>query len=85
MTVDVTFSRGAAGASDGSFDNYQTAMIAVANALLPYRNVFFDLGNERDVTDARYISPEDAGMLATAVRVVDGQRLVTAIARRQPS
>jgi hypothetical protein len=78
MTVDVTFSYGMEGASDGGFDAYRTAMSSLTTELLPYRNLFFDLGNERDVGDSRYLSPEEVRDLAVAVRAVDPGRLVTA-------
>jgi hypothetical protein len=78
MSVDVTFGYGTPGISDGGFDNYRTAMAALASELLPYRNAWFDLGNERDVGDARYLSVEQVRDLALAVRAVDPARLVTA-------
>jgi len=78
MTVDVTFSRGNEGISDGSFDAYRTAEASLATELLPYRNVFFDLGNERDVMDTRYVSIDEVRDLAMAVRAADPDRIVTA-------
>jgi hypothetical protein len=78
MTVDVTFSLGMEGSSDGGFDNYLAAMVLMTGELTPYRSIFFDLGNERDVGDTRFISVEDVARLAAAVRAADPARLVTA-------
>jgi hypothetical protein len=78
MTVDVTFSMGMEGSSDGGFDNYLAAMVLLTNELAAYRNIFFDLGNERDVGDSRFISVDDVARLAAAVRATDPGRLVTA-------
>jgi len=78
LTVDVTFSYGNEGISDGGFEAYRTAMELLAQELLPYRHIFFDLGNERDVGDARFLSVEEVRDLAAAVRAVDPDRLVTA-------
>jgi len=78
MSVDVTSGFGTAGVSDGGFDSYRDALAALATELLPYRNAWFDLGNERDVGDARFLSVEQVRDLAVAVRAVDAARLVTA-------
>jgi hypothetical protein len=78
MTVDVTFSNGTEGISDGGFDAYRTAMELLAGELLDYRHIFFDLGNERDVGDSRFLSVDEVRDLAAAVRAVDPDRLVTA-------
>jgi hypothetical protein len=78
MTVDVTFGFGLEGLTDGGFDNYRNAMVDVAREVLPYRNAWLDLGNERDVGDSRYLSVEQVRDLAVAVRAVDPDRLVTA-------
>ncbi len=74
MVVDITFSRGR------PLRDHQAHMRAVRNvaaALKPYRNVYFDLGNERNVRDARYVSMADLAQLVATVKEVDPQRLVT--------
>lgn len=53
-------------------------MQTLAKALKPYRNVYFDVGNERDIHDARYVSKEDVGALISAVKEIDPKRLCTA-------
>lgn len=78
MTVDLTFGYGLDGLTDGGFDNYRAAMTALAGEVREYRNAWIDLGNERDVGDARYLSVEQVRDLAVAVRGVDPGRLVTA-------
>ncbi len=78
MSVDVTFGYGTPGISDRGFDSYRRAMEALTLELLAYRNAWFDLGNERDVGDARYLSVEQVRDLALAVRALDPARLVTA-------
>ncbi|MBC7287380.1 MAG: hypothetical protein H5T86_04905 [Armatimonadetes bacterium] len=75
MVVDVTFSRGR------SLPDHQAHLAAVrevARALKPYRNAYFDLANERNIRDDRYVSMEELGELREAVKAVDPGRLVTA-------
>ncbi len=76
MIVDVTFTRGPKVLKD--HQAHLQAVRVVAEALKPYRNVYFDLGNERNVRDARYVSFEDLADLRKAVKAVDPGRLVTA-------
>jgi hypothetical protein len=78
MTVDLTFAFGLEGLTDGGFDAYRAAMVALTAELGAYRNAWFDLGNERDVGDARFLSVEQVRDLALAVRAADADRLVTA-------
>lgn len=78
MTVDLTFGYGLEGLTDGGFDAYRAAMVALAGEVRAYRNAWIDLGNERDVGDARYLSVEQVRDLAAAVREVDPDRLLTA-------
>ncbi len=74
MVVDVTFSRGA---SLPTHEAHLAAARALAAALRPYRNAYFDLGNERNIGDARHVSMAELGELVSAVKQVDPDRLVT--------
>lgn len=75
MIVDVTFSRGQDLPDQAS---HLRAVRVIAEAIRPYRNAYIDLANERDVRDARYVSYEELGELAAAVRAIDPERLITA-------
>ncbi len=75
MVVDVTLHRG------GVLTTQQAHLAAVrtiASELRPWRNVYIDVANERDVRDARYVSPQECRELRDAIREIDPQRLVTA-------
>lgn len=62
----------------GSLEAHRRAMETLARELKPWRNVYFDLSNERDVRDQRYVSLGDLATLAAAVRAIDPERLLTA-------
>ena len=75
MVVDVTLHRG------GHLKSHEAHMAAartLARELAPWRNVYFDLGNERNIRDSRFVSFEECAELAAAVREVDPARLATA-------
>ncbi len=77
LVVDVTFTRD----KGGLLPDYAAHLHAVetlVNALKPYRNWYLDLANERDVQDARYVSPEELRQLRDRVHQLDPRRLVTA-------
>jgi hypothetical protein len=80
--VDVTLSRGKGVTTDGDQiadqPGHLAAVKVLETALLPYRNAYIDLANERDVHDARYVSFEDLSELRDAVKAIDPERLVTA-------
>jgi hypothetical protein len=84
LVVDVTLTRGKAastpnaGGSLPDFTAHQRAVETLVTALKPHRNWYLDLGNERDVRDARYVSPEELKTLRELVRHLDPPRLVTA-------
>lgn len=79
MVVDVTLRRDS-GSKRAPSDLAQHLACArrIARELLPYRNAYIDLANERDVRDARYVPLEEIGKLVEAVKAVDPERLVTA-------
>ncbi len=75
MIVDVTLSRG------GSLPSQEAHLSAVAiltQELRQFRNVYFDVGNERNIRDARYVSFEEASALRNRIKELDPNRLVTA-------
>jgi len=75
MVVDVTLSRGADLPGQAA---HLRAVEVLAEALKPYRNLYFDLANERNIKDARYVSFEELAALRTRVKQVDPDRLATA-------
>jgi len=75
MVVDVTLHRGGVITSQEAHLN---AVRTIARALKPWRNVYIDVANERDVGDARGVSVEECRELRDAIREVDLGRLVTA-------
>lgn len=75
MVVDITLSRGK---ELRGLQPHLAAARNLARALREYRNVYFDLGNERNVGDARYVSMGEVGQLIAAVKEVDPRRLATA-------
>lgn len=84
LVVDVTLTRsqassgraGAVGLPD--FPAHQRAVETLIQALKPHRNWYLDLANERDVRDARYVSPAELKMLRELARRLDPLLLVTA-------
>lgn len=75
MVVDVTLNRGH---ELPDFEAHQRAVETLVKALQAHRNWYLDLGNERDVRDARYVSADELKQLRQQVRVLDEQCLVTA-------
>ncbi len=84
MVVDVTLTRGKGApnaAGDGplaDLESHRRAVETLVKALKGHRNWYLDLGNERDVRDARHVPAEDLKALRELVRRLDPQRLVTA-------
>lgn len=75
MVVDVTLTRGK---ELPGFEAHQTAVATLVTALKSHRNWYLDLGNERDVGDARFVSLAELKQLREQVRKLDADRLVTA-------
>lgn len=81
MVVDVTLSRG-----DGTvgpprlqtLETHKRAVETLATELKAYRNWYLDLGNERNITDKRFVSMNEVKELRDAARQIDANRLVTA-------
>ena len=84
LVVDVTLTRCEASSprADGvglpDFKAHQGAVETLIHALKPYQNWYLDLANERDVRDARYVSPAELKTLRELARRLDPQLLVTA-------
>lgn len=76
MIVDVTMDRDRNASPD--INDYIACARTLATQLLPYRNVYIDVGNERDVGDSRYVSIPDCGALITAIKAIDPNRICTA-------
>ncbi len=75
MVVDVTLSRGT---EMPDFTAHLAAVETIINALKSHRNWYLDLGNERDVRDARFVSVQELKRLRSRVRDLDPDRLTTA-------
>ncbi len=75
MIVDVTLSRGENLPDQAS---HLQAVATLAEALKPYRNLYIDLANERNIGDARHVSYEELGELSARIREIDPERLITA-------
>jgi len=75
MVVDVTLNRGA---ELQGFPAHLAAVETLVAALKPFRNWYLDLGNERDVGDARHVSLEELKELRAKVRALNPPGLVTA-------
>ncbi len=76
MIVDVTVSR-SADLLPGQ-PAFVRAWETLAAELAPYRNVYFDLANERNIGDARFVSYEELREARDAIKAIDPERLVTA-------
>ena len=81
IVVDVTLSRGNGATGPArlqSLDAHRRAVETLVTALKPWRNWYLDLGNERNIHDARFVSINDLKELRGRVRELDANRLVTA-------
>src|SRR5207253_5120827 len=81
IIVDVTLSREnsrIAGPRLQKIEEHERAVGALVERLRPLRNWYLDLGNERNVGDARHVPFADLKRLREVVRQSDPKRLVTA-------
>lgn len=80
MIVDVTLTRGGriAQARISSHEAYLNAVSVLVKELIAFRNIYFDVGNERNINDARHVSFEEAAELRNRIKELDPKRLVTA-------
>lgn len=81
IVVDVTLNRTNGGESPGGVADqagHLRAVEVLTQALLPLRNCYIDLANERNIGDARHVSIGELRALRDAVKALDPARLVTA-------
>ncbi|MHB0878657.1 MAG: glycoside hydrolase family 5 protein [Anaerolineae bacterium] len=81
FVLDVTLSRGngLVGANlDTDQEAHLRAVSTLTQALKPYRHVYFDLANERNVTDRRHVPIAQLSQLRERCRLLDPGRLVVA-------
>jgi hypothetical protein len=76
MIVDVTLSRG--NGVIGSQEAHINAITLITNELKPYRNVYIDIANERNIQDNRHVTFEELSVLRDKIKEIDPSRLVTA-------
>jgi len=81
MVVDVTVSRGNGVAGEGLLatdEAHLNAAAVLAEGLRPFRNVYLDVGNERNLQDGRHVPVPLVRRLRDRVKEIDPARLVTA-------
>ncbi len=82
MVVDVTLSRGNGAVTPdpllASPEAHRRAVETLVEALRPHRNVYIDVGNERNIEDRRHVPFEEVRALRDRVKELDPERLVTA-------
>ncbi|NUM53180.1 MAG: hypothetical protein HUU46_06025 [Candidatus Hydrogenedentes bacterium] len=78
IVVDVTVTRGKPPAFPSNFPEHLAVMNCLAKGLKRFRNVYFDIGNERNVGDERHVPIKEVGDLVRAVKQIDPDRLCTA-------
>jgi len=74
MVVDVTFSRNLL----VDHQAHLKAVAGVARQLQPYRNLYIDVGNERNVKDSRFVSLTEVAELIAAIKKVAPERICAA-------
>jgi hypothetical protein len=81
MIVDVTLSRGNGIVGSGSlpsFEAHLNAVTVLTQELKQFRNIYFDIGNERNIRDRRHVTFEELRELRNRIKELDAERLVTA-------
>ncbi|MBI4556091.1 MAG: hypothetical protein HY706_00780 [Candidatus Hydrogenedentes bacterium] len=78
MVVDVTVSRGEAPTAPSDLPTHVAVIEALARELRPFRNVYFDVGNERNIGDHRHVPMAEVAELIRRVKAIDTERLCTA-------
>ena len=75
MVVDVTLTRGE---QLRGISAHLAALDTLVTALKAHGNWYLDLGNERDVEDARHVSLVELKQLRERIRMLDPRQLITA-------
>jgi hypothetical protein len=81
MIVDVTLSRGNGIVGSGllpSQEGHLNAVTTLTKELKQFRNIYFDIGNERNIQDKRHVTFEELRVLRNRIKELDPERLVTA-------
>ena len=81
MIVDVTLSRGNGIVGSGllpSFEAHLNAVTVLTQELKRFRNIYFDIGNERNIRDRRHVPFEELRALRDRIKELDAERFVTA-------
>ena len=76
LVVDVTFTYEHIAAMTPA--TARVGIAAATQALRSYDNLLFDIQNERNVTDRRFMSETDVGSIFAAIKAVDPSRIATA-------
>ena len=77
IVVDITMTRGKSPMPSVQKEHLACAH-TLARELKPFRNVYFDVGNERGVGDSRHVPLAEVGEIIGAIKAVDSDRLCTA-------
>lgn len=78
MVVDVTLTRDNDAGFPSSLEEHKAVAAALAKKLRPFRNVYFDVGNERNCGDDRHVPMKEVGEVIAAIKEIDPKRLCTA-------
>ena len=77
IIVDVTLTRGNK-SSPSNLAQHLACAKTIATELKPYRNIYIDIANERDVGDARHVTYSEMGTIIDAIKSIDSDRICTA-------
>ncbi|MFC1713941.1 hypothetical protein ACFL6S_09740 [Candidatus Poribacteria bacterium] len=81
IIVDVTLSRGGRIVKSGLIPSQKVHLNAVATLtqeLKQFRNIYIDLGNERNLKDGRHVPFNELSIMRDRIKELDPERLVTA-------
>jgi hypothetical protein len=78
IVVDVTVTRGEGPSFPATLRQHKAVIATLADRMKPFRNVYFDVANERNVGDRRHVPMAEVGELIDAVKRIDPKRPGTA-------
>ena len=78
MAVDVTVTRNKGSVYPSNQKEHCAVLAQLAQTLKPFRHVYFDVANERNIGDARHVPMDEVRDLIATVKSIDPQRLCTA-------